>query len=408
MQPQHLRFLDGLRGLAAVWVVLCHARWLLWEGYSGGYALHPQRYSLLGRAPVYLFSVFRNGHAAVIFFFVLSGFVIHLRYSRNLARSGSLAFDAAGYLYRRARRLYPPLLFALLLTYALDMCGKAAGLPIYAAEGAGSSLPAGLMAPMSWAHTGPVHDAPALLANLTFMMTAPAPVWGSNCPLWSLHYEWWFYMLYPAFLVCSQRSIPVATAAICALFAAGFEPGLWGGLFLRGIFSMMLCWWLGVLLADVCTGRIRIPYSRVALLLAAAPAAPFVRNPAVADLLTALAMTGGIAACFRLLETGRSLRLLERLGGLGDISYSLYVIHFPIFVFLSGWLIRRSPGHRLPMHSGWIVLGTAIVLSVAYVAHLLVEKPFTGSRRRRSAMRAEEKTIHESPSAGQLSGRPAV
>src|ERR1700733_11516002 len=77
-------FLDGLRGLAALYVVLGHARLLLWEGYSSGYALHPASYSKLQKLLVYAFSSVAFGHEAVLFFFVLSGLVIHLRYSRHL------------------------------------------------------------------------------------------------------------------------------------------------------------------------------------------------------------------------------------------------------------------------------------------------------------------------------------
>ena len=79
-----LRFLDGLRGLAALYVMIGHARWLLWEGYSEGYLQHPDSYSQAGKALVYFFSIFRYGREAVLFFFVLSGFVIHLRYARKL------------------------------------------------------------------------------------------------------------------------------------------------------------------------------------------------------------------------------------------------------------------------------------------------------------------------------------
>ena len=37
---------------------------------------------------MYCFSLFRYGHEAVLFFFVLSGFVIHLRYARRMAEQG--------------------------------------------------------------------------------------------------------------------------------------------------------------------------------------------------------------------------------------------------------------------------------------------------------------------------------
>src|SRR5665213_1414486 len=36
---KYLQFLDGLRGLAALYVMVGHARWLLWEGYREGFRL---------------------------------------------------------------------------------------------------------------------------------------------------------------------------------------------------------------------------------------------------------------------------------------------------------------------------------------------------------------------------------
>ena len=71
-------FLHGIRGLAALYVVVGHARWLLWEGYSGGYIKHPEKYTFFEKIQVYFFTSFKFGHEVVLLFFVLSGFVIHL------------------------------------------------------------------------------------------------------------------------------------------------------------------------------------------------------------------------------------------------------------------------------------------------------------------------------------------
>jgi peptidoglycan/LPS O-acetylase OafA/YrhL len=75
-----LVFLESLRGLAALYVVIHHARWFLWEGYSKGYLKHPEAFNYFNKALMYFFSLFVYGHEMVVFFFVLSGFVIHLRY----------------------------------------------------------------------------------------------------------------------------------------------------------------------------------------------------------------------------------------------------------------------------------------------------------------------------------------
>jgi peptidoglycan/LPS O-acetylase OafA/YrhL len=188
----NLLFLDGLRGLAALYVMVGHARWLLWEGYSEGFQKHPENYTVMNKALVYFFSLFKYGHEAVLFFFVLSGFVIHLRYARRMAEQGMAAkFDWGAFVWRRARRLYPPLLAAIVLAFILDSIGKANGFSIYHQ---------GTPYPVVNANVVSHLDGITLLGNLAFLMNTYVPVFGCNGPLWSLKFEWWFYMIYPLFL----------------------------------------------------------------------------------------------------------------------------------------------------------------------------------------------------------------
>jgi peptidoglycan/LPS O-acetylase OafA/YrhL len=360
-----LAFLDGLRGLAALYVAIGHARWLLWEGYAEGYKQHPERYSALGKALVYGLATFRWGHEAVIFFFVLSGFVIHLRYATKIAGGSSEPFDFWPYLGRRARRLYPPLLAALLLTFALDAAGARLHLPT-----ASATTPY----PLLNANLGNDHSIPTALRNLVFIMD---PVFGTDGPLWSLNYEWYFYLLYPAVVPIARRSSIAATLALVGLSILGAAP-IWPSSmrWLYQVFQMMIVWWFGALLADRFAGRLRVGYRQLSvLMLAPLGLAAGVTSAFFHDLIVGVGFTGLIAACFALQEAGWSLRPLGRLQPLGNMSYTLYVIHFPILVLLGGWLMKRSGG-PLPGHFGWLLLGMSAVLIVAWLLHLVVERPF--------------------------------
>jgi peptidoglycan/LPS O-acetylase OafA/YrhL len=370
--PATLTFLDGLRGLAALYVMLGHARWLLWEGYSDGYKIHPDHYSAAGKLLVHAAAFFRFGHEAVLFFFVLSGFVIHLKQARRMAALGPAApFDLGAYAARRARRLYPPLVAALLLTLALDTLGRYLGSPI--ARGA-------TIYPSINHNVGADHGAMTALRNLVFIMD---PVFGSDGPLWSLGYEGYFYLLYPAALALARRSWRAATAALAALSVIGFLPG-WPGalLWLRGICQLMIVWWLGALLADRWAGRFRVRYAAVAWLTAALAVIPIWRwDPVVRDVVIGFGFTGLIAAGLAATERGRgpaarAVAGLGRLAPLGAMSYTLYVVHFPILAFMSGLLMKRSGG-PLPEHFGWAAAGVAVATGVAYLLHLAVERPFT-------------------------------
>lgn len=362
-----LAFLDGLRGLAAFYVMVGHARWLLWEGYSEGFKKHPERYSAPAKAMVYALSAFRFGHEAVLFFFVLSGFVIHLRYAKKLSEGGKPPFDFWRYLGRRARRLYPPLLAALALTFALDLIGRALHLP----TASGTTL-----YPLINANIGFNHSAPTLLRNLVFIMD---PVFGSDGPLWSLNYEWYFYLIYPAIYLIARRSLSLGTFTVMALSAVGFAP-IWprSMLWLQVVFQLMIAWWFGALLAErFASRRFQVSY-RALRWFVLAPLVLLVGHwdPGPHDIVVALGVTGFIAGCLGYQERGGSLRLLARLRPLGNMSYTLYVVHFPILALMSGWLMRANDGW-LPQHFGWIPVGVLLCLSVAWAAHLVVERPFT-------------------------------
>jgi peptidoglycan/LPS O-acetylase OafA/YrhL len=374
-------FLDGLRGLAALYVVLGHARLLLWEGYSSGYALHPASYSKLQKLLVYAISSVAFGHEAVLFFFVLSGLVIHLRYSRHLKQSPQSArFGWLDYCYRRVRRLYPPLLFAMAVTFCVDHAGMANHFSIYS----GTSAYPGITESI---HTN--YGTPVFLGNLAFFMEGHPlkgvyiPAWGTDGPLWSLKYEWWFYMIYPLFWLLTRRSITLATTVMAGLAILAVWPQYWPVPLLSEVMAMMGTWWIGALLADVLTGRIRMPLRWLALLTLFLPIG-LIAKPHVGSLLDsylwAFGFAGLICAGFELQNRGYSLWVLNRLRILGDMSYTLYIVHLPILVFLSGLIMARNGG-RLPRHFGFVVLGTLLVVAVAYAAHFFVELPFRGGPR---------------------------
>ncbi len=384
-QPdKSLAFLDGLRGLAALWVLLHHARWLLWEGWEN-FARDSAGYPVISRVLACALVPLRYGHEAVLFFFVLSGFVIHLGFAKRLAaESESARFDWPRYFIRRARRLYPPLAFALLLTFALDTAGAAQGWGIY-----GGTTPYGLIN----ATIGHDHSLGTALGNLAFLMQSWVPCFGSDGPLWSLHFEWWFYMLYPVLWLVSRRSAIAAALVVTLLFSLSWLVGPDAGhaFWIAQIFTALLTWWLGVILADIYTGRIRIRWGTLAplalLLPVLPPAIPLLaRHWAplahgwIPDTLYALGFAGLFACCFALRERGWTLGFLARLKPLGDMSYTLYIVHMPILVFLSGWVMSRSPGGVLPRHFGWAAIGSLACLLVAWLAHFLVEKPFTSRK----------------------------
>src|SRR5215472_5595859 len=97
--------LDGIRGLAALYVVLYHIFLRAWSGYPGA-----------NHAPFWA-TLLSYGRGAVAIFIVLSGFSLGL----GPARSGWQLKPIATYAHRRAWRILPPywaaLGFSLVMTW---------------------------------------------------------------------------------------------------------------------------------------------------------------------------------------------------------------------------------------------------------------------------------------------------
>ncbi len=373
-------FLDGLRGIAAFQVLVGHLRALTWEGYQVGFLQHPELYSTLDKLMMYFFSLFRYGHQMVIFFFILSGFVIHLKYANSL-KEGKRNFDYKEYLLKRVKRIYPVWIFVMLLALVIDNIGILLELPIY------GNLP---KYPLVDAMVYYDHSWQVFIGNLFFLQTLWVKIWGTTVPVWSLVLEWWFYMLYPLLWFAIRKSILLATSIVIVLYVlvTWLPPGFLGLLEpLRNVFLTFPMWWLGVLLADAYVERLKItllifaPFSLL-LPMAVLPNSLWLKVGLTinldflqADLTWALGFMGLIALLFIMQSKGLSLKLLEKLQPLGDISYSLYIVHYPIAVFIGGLVLLLGNG-IYPTHSWYLLISTLVILPICYLVHLFVEKPF--------------------------------
>jgi peptidoglycan/LPS O-acetylase OafA/YrhL len=366
---QKLGGLETLRGLAALYVLVHHARWFLWAGYTNGYLKQPESFNLFNKALVYFFSLFIYGHEAVIFFFILSGFVIHLKYANNLNKNIT-RFNLKEYLFRRVKRIYPPLLFALLFTFLIDSLGKYYGYPIYS-----NSTPFPIVKDnFTWT---------TLAGNLSFLMNTYIDPWGSDFALWSLKFEWWFYMLYPLFFVVVRKSILAGFTIICGLYMLSFFPSVWPNKLALDIFSSMIIWWLGVILADLYTDRLKLKLVYFTPLILVIPIIILLDHrfkDQVNDLMWGLGFFGFLAFFLELIKRNKLPKVITKFQQLGSFSFTLYIIHTPILVFMSGFLLSRQK--QLPLTFEFVFLGIVICLVFSWAVHFIIEKPFTNNRRR--------------------------
>lgn len=371
----NLLFLDGLRGIAALIVMVGHARWLLWEGYSDGFLQHPDQYSKAAKVFVYFLSMFRYGHQSVLFFFVLSGFVIHLKYAKALKADSNAPFNLGSYFVRRIKRIYPPYLFVLLITWLLDVGGSRLGFSIYSQQTPNSLINANVSTD---------HSIINLFGNLLFWRNDKVGTWGTNGPLWSLKYEWWFYLVYPLIFLASRKRawLPIIIVVFC--FALSFYLPAGGLSFAWSVLQYLLCWWLGGFLADINSGRTTIGHLVPAVFSLVLPfmivIESKIHNVLVADIGWALGFFGLLNLLLYLKSRGWRFIGLNKLRWLGDCSYTLYIVHFPVLVFING-LILHFNDNKMPVSLIFVVLGTTFCIALAWALHFVLEKPFIGGRK---------------------------
>jgi peptidoglycan/LPS O-acetylase OafA/YrhL len=170
-------WLDLIRGLCALIVCWGHLRSAIFVDYAD--LTHP---GLLTKT---LYAVTGFGHQAVMVFFVLSGYFV----GGGVLRAGK-QFLWDRYLVARLTRLWVVLIPCLLLTWGIDAI---VGL-YYPEVLSGQNYESLHSGPKPGEYSATVGT---FFANILFLQTIEAPVFGTNGPLWSLASEFWYYLLFP-------------------------------------------------------------------------------------------------------------------------------------------------------------------------------------------------------------------
>ena len=353
--------LDGLRGLAALVVVVHHAL-LTWQVLADQYFVtDPDSVSWwITFTPLHLAWA---GTEAVMVFFVLSGLVLALPFlggGTGLARW-------RGYYGRRLVRLYVPVVASLALAALLV-----------------SAFPRVPGPTTSWwfnAHAVPV-DATTLLRDAVLLLDMS---W-IHPSLWSLKYEVLFSLLLPLYVLAARRFahrpalligtllalagigtfVGSATLAWLPVFGVGVTMAAsrerlhelgrrigssrrpvaaWSSLAVVAVLLLLAEWW----------GRAVYPPTATVLALA---------RPA--------AVCGAALVCFLAMACPAVANLCVRrpVRWLGTVSFSLYLVHEPILVSVSSMVGGSKRGVVVTL-----VVGIGLSLLAAAAFHRLVELP---------------------------------
>lgn len=356
-----LTALDGLRGLAALVVVLHHAL-LTWQVLADQYVA-PNSDSgtwWLTFTPLHLAWA---GTEAVMVFFVLSGFVLTLPF---LGAAGS-APGWAGYYGRRLVRLYVPVAASLAGAALLVM-----GFP----RVAGSTT--------SWwfnAHAVTV-DAPTLASDVVLLNGLS---W-IHPSLWSLQYEVLFSLLLPLYVLAARRfgSLwPWLAAGLLVLVGLGAYTN-WAVLSWLPVFGIGVCMAAGRIPLLLLGRRLADGRRATAVWWALAGAAVVLLlaewwlrllSPPTAmtmALVRPLAVAGAALVVFLVMAcpAAGALCRWRPVAWLGTVSFSLYLVHEPILVSVSSLVGGSMRGVAVTL-----VVGIALSFLAAAAFHRWVEAP---------------------------------
>lgn len=341
MVKKHIPAITSLRGYAAFMVALFH------------FMPHvPVLFYWLKQRTVF----FERAYLWVDFFFILSGFILFVTYGEHFHVSGCRA-NYKNFLIARFSRIYPLHIFVLLFMLATIVIKSFI-------TGGGVFQPPFFTQETFWYNV-------FMLQSLNLY---PYPSW--NMPAWSISLEWWAYVLFPLFVWgIFQRARWVLVLAALACFSVlaalihfyhhldvtvqnGFIRSgaefLLGGIVFRltkaanGFQFNSLVFFSVFIIVNIAVGWAVFVYS---------------------ELLVVALFATLIFVCVN--GEGWFLRFVDNkvFTYLGDLSYSVYMVHVPILIYLDGGLLNGQKIHKM---AGSFTILQSILVVFAYLALLIV------------------------------------
>ena len=360
----HYALLDGLRGVAALLVVIYH----IFEGFAFAETTNGEGSGLI--------STLNHGHIAVDFFFILSGFVISYAYDDRWQK-----MTLGGFFKRRLIRLHPMLVMGAVIGTITFLIGGREQWDGTVTPIGGVALALLLTALMIPALPGSMHE-----------VRGNGEMFPLNGPQWSLFFEYIGNIIYALIIRrLSTRMLAVLVALLAALHTwifvwdlSGYDSvgigwtidtiNLWGGLV-----RMLFPFTVGMLLARTFKPR-KIKYSFwiCSAILLATFAVPYIASEGALSM-NSLYEVVCIAFVFPIIvwlgACGSTEGSTGRISGLlGDLSYPLYIVHYPVMYLFYAWLIDK---HFYSFEDTLLMpaIVVAVSIALAYACLKLYDEP---------------------------------
>jgi peptidoglycan/LPS O-acetylase OafA/YrhL len=361
-------YLDGLRGLAALYVVLVHVEPSLTEQL-------PAFVKLFARTLKY-------GSFSVVIFIVLSGYGLMMSVVRT--QSNYISGGLIDYIKRRSRRILPAYYVTLLLCLILAVA-------IFNLE---------KFTTFEWnefAAKGPFFPNFSLKDVLTHALLihnlSPETYMSINPPLWAVATEWQLYFIFPLLLLPMWRRFGLTVSVIAAVLI-GIAPLY----LLDGFLKQAAPWYIGLFALGMAAADIgfsnkpklinmrnSLPWGMLTIFFTVVAFLTEWRKLGldiwISDSFFGLATACLFINCTKRVTEGkklpRYLRVFEHplAIAIGTFSYSLYLIHGPVLVLVRYFLfsLQLSPAIFAVIS---YLLGVAVSLVIAYLFYLVFERPF--------------------------------
>ncbi|MRG47311.1 acyltransferase family protein [Chitinophaga sp. SYP-B3965] len=335
---QHFNILDGLRGIAALAVVVFHFMEWAYTDFSKNFIAH--------------------GFLAVDFFFCLSGFVIGYAYDDRIAKMGVLEFFKS-----RLIRLHP-----------LIIAGSVLGLLAFLFDPFGG-------------HPELYNAAEIIVAFLCSLLLIPLPVvadrgfnlFSFNAPSWSLFWEYIANIVYALVLSKIKRGFLIlltiiSAVAICFVaYRSGNLLGGWSGpTFWDGSARISYSFLAGLLIyRSNWIIKNKLGFIGIAMLLCLAFIMPFSEWNWLTEPLVVLFYFPLIIAL------GAGATLAPRLQKIcifsGKISYPLYMTHYAVLWMFGNYYTSHKPDTmQLTLI---IIAGLILLVGAAYLVMVVYDIP---------------------------------
>jgi peptidoglycan/LPS O-acetylase OafA/YrhL len=348
--------LDFIRGIAAFLVLLNHFRNIFFVTYSD---VENQ-----SAANFLMYSFTGLGHQAVIIFFVLSGLFISKSVIKSINKN---SWSWRNYLVNRLTRLYIVLFPALILGFILDSAG------LYFFDY--SFFPHDMIERISFE---------VFLGNIFYLQGFAITVFGTNDPLWSLSFEFWYYLLFPAILLIFMKNTKKLFKLVYLILVIGclFFIG-------KSVSLYFLVWLMGLVV--LITPSINIKSILVRYTLKLTTFVFFVASLGISrlglishDFLGDLLVSGTFSilvyATIHLKTNGNMFQKIKEIyfsfaKKISSFSYTLYLIHFPLLIFTFALFDSLGIGKMQPNLINYVysLLTCSVVVFISYLISLITE-----------------------------------